>query len=108
MALKPTERIKKRYILFTLKGDLGKDELSNGIYKYSLRFFGEQGLSTHIIRLIEFDEKKKEGILLVNRDGASNLLGMLALINEIGGKPARIIAKKTSGTIRSLKERDKD
>ena len=105
MALKPTERMKKRYVLFTLKGDLGKDELSNGIYKYSLRFFGEQGLSTHIIRLIEFDEKKKEGILLVNRDAANNLLGMLALINEISGKPARTLAKKTSGTLRALKER---
>ncbi len=108
MTLKPTQRMKKRYILFTLKGDLGKDELSNGIYKCSLRFFGEQGLSTHIIRLIEFDEKTGEGILLVNRDAANNALGMLALINEMGGKPARILAKKTSGTIRSLKERDKE
>ncbi len=108
MTLKPTQRMKKRYILFTLKGDLGKDELSNGIYKYSLRFFGEQGLSTHIVRLMEFDEKKKEGILLVNRDAANSLLGMLALINEMGGKKARIIAKKTSGTIRSLKAKDRD
>ena len=108
MVLKPTQRMKKRYILFSLKGEMSKDELSNGIYKYSLKFFGEHGLSTHIIRLIEFDEKKKEGILLVNRDAANNLLGMLALINEMGGKPARILAKKTSGTIRSLKAKDRD
>lgn len=108
MTLKPTQKMKKRYILFDLQGNLGKDELSREIYKYSLRFFGEHGLSTHVIRLIEFDEKKKEGILLVNRDAANNLLGMLALVNEMGGKPARIIAKKTSGTLRALKERDKD
>lgn len=108
MALKPTQRMKKRYILFTLKGDLDKDALSKGIYKHSLKFFGEYGLSTHIIRLIEFDGRKKEGIILVNRDGIGETLGMLALINEIDGKPARIISKKTSGTISSLKEKGKD
>ncbi|MEM4272277.1 MAG: Rpp14/Pop5 family protein [Candidatus Bilamarchaeaceae archaeon] len=107
MALRPTQKMKKRYILFSLKGNLGKEELEKGIYKHSLRFFGEHGLSTHIARLIEFDEKRKEGILLANREGANSILGMLALINEIEGRPARLIAKRTSGTLLSLREKEK-
>lgn len=103
MALKPTQRLKKRYISFTFKGSLSEEELSRAIYKYSLGFFGEYGLSSRALKLIEFDGK--EGILLVNRDAAEEVLGMLALINELNGKPARLIATGTSGTLHALKEK---
>ncbi len=105
MTLKPSQRLKKRYISFTLKGSFTEDELSHAIYKYSLRFFGEYGLSSRTIKLIEFNEN--EGILLVNRDSTEEVLGMLALINELAGKPTRIISRRTSGTISSLKDKDK-
>lgn len=106
MTLKPTQRLKKRYISFILEGDLTEKELSREIYRYSLSFFGEYGLSKRTIKLLEFSGK--EGILLVNRDAADEVLGMLALINELGGKPARLIAKRTSGTIAALKRKEKD
>ena len=106
MTLKPSQRLKKRYILFTLKGDFTEEELSHAIYKYSLKFFGEYGLSSRTIKLIEFSGNK--GILLVNRDSAEEVLGMLALISGLAGKPARIIARHTSGTLSSLREKDKD
>lgn len=106
MTLKPSQRLKKRYISFTLKGDFTEDELSHALYKYSLRFFGEYGLSSRTIKLIEFNGK--EGILLVNRDSAEEVLGMLALVNELAGKPAHLTSKRTSGTLSSLKEKDKD
>ncbi len=100
MSVNPTDRLKKRYIKFTLKGDFSEDELSRAIYKYSLRFFGEYGLSTRTIKLIEF--KGNEGLLLVSRKAANEVLGMLALISELDGKPARIIPVLTSGTLASL------
>ena len=106
MTLKPTQRLKKRYILFTLKGDLTEQELSRGLYRYSLSFFGEYGLSKRTIKLLEFS--KNEGVLLVNRESADEVLGMLALINELEGKPARLTAKRTSGTIAALKRKEKD
>ncbi len=105
MSLKPTQRLKKRYISFQFKGKFSEEELSRAIYKCSLKFFGEYGLSSRTIKLIEFSGSK--GILLVNRDAADEALGMLALISELEGKPARIIAKRTSGTLRALKEKDK-
>ena len=106
MSLKPTQRLKKRYISFSFRGDFSEEELSRALYKHSLNFFGEYGLSKRTIKLIEFDGKK--GILLVNRDSAEEVLGMLALISELGKKPARLVAKRTSGTMRALREKDKD
>lgn len=105
MTLKPSQRLKKRYILFTLKGNLTEEELSRGLYRFSLKFFGEYGLSSRTLKLIEFSGK--EGILLVNRDSAEEVLGMLALVSELDGKPVRIIPKATSGTLASLREKDK-
>lgn len=98
--------MKKRYISFTLKGELGEEELSHGLYRFSLKFFGEYGLSSRTLKLIEFNENK--GVLLVDRESAEEVLGMLALISELNGKPARIIPLSTSGTLSSLREKDKD
>ena len=106
MSLKPTQRLKKRYISFSFRGNFNEEELSRALYKHSLDFFGEYGLSKRTIKLIEFDGKT--GILLVNRDATEEVLGMLALIDELNKKPARIIAKRTSGTMRALQEKDKD
>lgn len=103
MAVKPTARLKKRYVKFTLEGDFTKEELSRALYKYSLRFFGEYGLSSRTIRLIEFDGK--EGVILADRKGANEVLGMLALISTLEGRPARIIPALTSGTLASMKRK---
>lgn len=103
MSVKPTDRLKKRYIKFTLRGDFTREELSKAIYRHSLRFFGEYGLSSRTIKLIEFDGKG--GTLLTDRKGANEVLGMLALISELDRKPARIIPTLTSGTIASLKRK---
>jgi RNase P/RNase MRP subunit POP5 len=103
MAVKPTARLKKRYVKFSLKGDFTKDELSRALYRYSLSFFGEYGLSSRTLKLIEFNGK--EGILLTDRKGANEVLGMLALIGSLGGKPARIIPILTSGTLASMKRK---
>ncbi len=106
MSLKPTQRLKKRYVKFKATGELTEEELSRGIYKYSLNFFGEYGLSKRTIKLLEF--ANKEGILLVDRSGTEEVLGMLALIKELNNKPVRISPIQTSGTICSLKCKEKD
>jgi RNase P/RNase MRP subunit POP5 len=106
MTLKPTQRLKKRYISFTLKGDFTEEELSRALYRCTLSFFGEYGLSTRTIKLLEF--KGNSGILLVNREAAEEVLGMLALVDELGGRPARLVAGRTSGTLAALRRKDKD
>jgi RNase P/RNase MRP subunit POP5 len=105
MTLKPSKRLKKRYISFALEGNLTAAELSRGIYRFSLKFFGEYGLSFRTIKLIEFNEGR--GIFLANRDSAEEVLGMLALVTELEGKPVHIFPIATSGTLAALKEKDK-
>ena len=106
MSLKPTQRLKKRYIGFEFQGSFSEQELSRALYRHALKFFGEYGFSFRTLKLIEFDGN--EGTLLVDRDGAGEALGMLALISELDRMPARMIARKTSGTLKALKEKDKD
>ncbi len=105
MSLKPTQRLKKRYIHFTFSGDSTKDELSRAIHLYALNFFGEYGLSKRTIKLLEFNGR--EGILLVERGALEEVLGMLALITEVNDRPARITADATSGTMKALRDKEK-
>jgi len=92
---------KRRYILFEVKGSFSENELKNGIYAESLKFFGEYGSSFVQLKLMEYDGKK--GILRCERGKIDEVLGFLALVNELNGKKARLIAKKTSGMINKLK-----
>lgn len=93
---------KRRYILFEVKGSFSESELKNGIYEESLKFFGEYGSSFVQLKLMEYDDKK--GILRCERSKVDEVLGFLALVNELNGKKARLVAKKTSGMINKLKD----
>lgn len=105
MAVKPAHRLKKRYILFELEGDFTEEEVSRSIYLNSLAFFGEYGLSRRTVKLIEFGEGR--GTILCDRASADEVLGMLALMTNINNRPARPVARGTSGTLASLYRKDK-
>ena len=94
---------KRRYILFEVKGDFKEDELKQGLYAEALKFFGEYGSSFVQLKLMEYDGKM--GILRCERGKVDEVLGFLALINELNGKKVRLVAKKTSGIINKLKEK---
>jgi hypothetical protein len=51
--------MKKRYILFALKGELDSQRLKGALTKEALRFFGELGLSEAAIKILAFDIKSK-------------------------------------------------
>jgi len=95
---------KRRYIFFEVRGSFSEDELKQGIYAEALRFFGEYGSSFVQLKLVEYDAAAKTGILRCERGKVDEVLGFLALVNELNGKKARLAAKKTSGTINKLTE----
>ncbi len=95
---------KRRYVFFEVKGDFGEEELKSGLYAEALKFFGEYGASFVQLKLVEYDAAAKTGILRCERGKVDEVLGFLALINELNGKKARLVSKKTSGTINKLKE----
>ena len=99
--------LKKRYILAEIKfadaSHSNEVELKKAIYSEALKFFGEYLLSFVALKFVEYDPNKKTVLLRCNRDFYHEVLGFLALINHLGEKKARVIAKKGSGTIKSLK-----
>lgn len=95
--------LRKRYISFEFKGnDMDSEALKRAIYAEALRFFGEYGLSHAALKLVSYDVARKEGILRCERTMADPVLGFLALVDSLDGKPARLVSKKTSGTIKGL------
>jgi len=99
--------LKKRYILCEIKfannENVSESELKKGIYNEALKFFGEYLSSFVALKFVEYDANKKTALLRCNRDFYGEVLGFLALINYLNGKKARVIAKRASGTIKSLK-----
>ncbi|MFH0738167.1 MAG: Rpp14/Pop5 family protein [Candidatus Micrarchaeota archaeon] len=95
--------LRKRYILFEYKGaERDEESLKRAVYAEALRFFGELGLSYAALKLVSFDKKGKKGILRCERDHLDKVLGFLALIDSLDGSAARLIAVKSSGTLKAL------
>jgi ribonuclease P/MRP protein subunit POP5 len=96
--------MRKRYILFELQGEPAEEEtLKRALYAEALRFFGELGMSRAAFKLVEFDPKTKRGIIRCERSHLEEVLGFLALLGSLDGKPARVRSLKSSGTIAALK-----
>lgn len=102
------DALRKRYILFQIKGiELPEQQLKRALYAEAAKFFGEYGLSFAALKLVKFNEKKNQGIIRCERSHLEQTLGMLALINFLDRKPARVVALKSSGTIATLNELEK-
>lgn len=98
--------LKRRYILFEYRGrDADEAQLKRSLYSEALRFFGELGLSHAALKLVAYDKAKKKGIVRCERDYLERVLGFLALLDSLEGAEARIVALKSSGTLKSLEFR---
>jgi RNase P/RNase MRP subunit POP5 len=95
--------LRKRYVSFAYRGQATDAEtFKRALYAEALRFFGEFGLSEVALKLVEFDAIKMSGIIRCERAHLDEVLGFLALLDSLDGKPARLVSKKSSGTIKSL------
>jgi RNase P/RNase MRP subunit POP5 len=93
--------LKKRYIAFKVKSaaQFDENELKHALYNEALKFFGEYGLSFVALKLISYDKEKGICVLRCSRDYYEEVLGFLALVNELNGNEARTIAIVSSGTL---------
>jgi RNase P/RNase MRP subunit POP5 len=98
-----SDALRKRYILFELRGqEFDSEQLKRAIQAEALKFFGELGMSYAAIKLVQYDTTTKLGILRCERSYLDKVLGFLALVSSLNGKEARLVSKKSSGTIKSL------
>lgn len=100
-------RLKKRYIVFQSKSDsqISENDVKSGLYAFLLRFFGEYGYSKLSYKLLQYDEKSGMGLIRCERGVLHELLGAIALIENLNGKKARTVALASSGTIKTLREK---
>jgi ribonuclease P/MRP protein subunit POP5 len=97
--------LKRRYILFEFKGrETDEEALKRSLYAEALKFFGEYGLSFAAVKLVSFDKKSKKGVLRCERDYLERVLGFLALLGSLEGAEARLVALRSSGTLKSLEQ----
>jgi RNase P/RNase MRP subunit POP5 len=95
--------LRKRYVLFEIRGaELPEQQLKHALYAEALKFFGEYGLSFAALKLVEYEEKNKPGILRCERSHLEPVLGFLALVDSLDRKPARVLSLRSSGTIAGL------
>jgi len=95
--------LRKRYVLFELRNaEFDGDALKRALYAEALRFFGEYGLSHVALKLVAYDGKKKQGILRCERGHLEEVLGFLALVGALDGREARVVAVRSSGTLKAL------
>jgi RNase P/RNase MRP subunit POP5 len=99
--------MKKRYIEFQYIGSEATIEgVKNQMMDLAQKFFGELGLSEAALKIVEYDENKKIGILRCQRDYLKRVLGFLALADSLNGVAVRFIALRSSGTLKSLDKTD--
>ncbi|MEM3422202.1 MAG: Rpp14/Pop5 family protein [Candidatus Bilamarchaeaceae archaeon] len=91
---------KRRHIMIEVKEKITEEDLKALLYREALRFFGEYGCSFLQLKITKHEPEKNLWIITCARDYADKVRGFLTLIE----KP-RIIAKKTSGTMKKLKEK---
>jgi RNase P/RNase MRP subunit POP5 len=95
--------LRKRYVAFEVKGvDYDERRLKHALYAEALKFFGEYGLSNAAVKLVQYDNTSKKGVLRCERDYLDKVLGFLALVSSLDGSEARLVALKSSGTLKSL------
>lgn len=102
--------LKKRYIVFKARSEakLSEEDVKSGLYSFLLKFFGEYGYSKLSYKLLEYDQKSSMGLIRCERGSLQEILGALALIENLNGKKARTIALASSGTIKTLREKGFD
>ena len=110
--LKPTVRMKKRYVAFEIIGKdadkiekINDNEIKSAFYKILNQLYGEIGFASLGFRLIEYNKETKKGIVRFRRQELDKGIASFAFIKTIGNKEVRPFPLSTSGSLKKLRER---
>jgi len=92
----------RRYIVFEVLGvePVGFDELKAAIEGAVRRAYGEAGEALLRLKLVEFDESRRRGIVRVRRDFKVHALAVLGLVRSLDGKRVLLAPLATTGSLR--------
>ena len=103
----PVRGTGRRYLAISVDSDdaYSEEEVSEALNQAVREIFGEYGVSRIRLKLIEYDEEKKNGIVRCDRSSTREMRAALALITMISDRDAAFRVLAASGTIKSLKAR---
>lgn len=99
------KRVKRRYLalLMECSTPVNARELSNAIWDAITRLYGEYGASQTGLKILDFNEKKQEGIIRVSLVALQQVRASLSSITKIAGKESAVHVISISGTVKSLR-----
>lgn len=105
-ALEARKPRRKRYIVFEVISNetITASELNHTLGEEAEKLLGILGLSDITLKLIDFDEKLKRGIIRTDNYSKYIVLALLGLIRNIGNKKVLLIPLKTTGTIKKARQ----
>ena len=103
----PTQRERNRYLAFETISDspFKRDEIIRAIQNSCLNFLGELGTSKTGLWLMDWDGRKKKGILKVTHKTVDEVRASMALVKEISRKPCILRVLGVSGTVKKAREK---
>jgi len=101
----PVKTVRRRYIAFKVEGEASKREVEEAIRGSVERLYGLNGLWKLEPTLIEFDERRRVGIVRCNHRWLPWMRAALTAITEVEGKPIALHVLRVSGTLRALRRR---
>ncbi len=95
-------RRKKRYIVFEVLGvePVKFEELRDAIMGTVRRVYGELGEARLRVKLIEYDEVRRRGILRVRREFKLHALAVLGLTRDFNGRRLLLVPISTTGSLK--------
>ncbi len=103
----PTLRERNRYLAFEVISDSNpkRDEIIRAIHNLCLGFLGELGTSKAGLWLMDWDDRKKRGILKVTHRSVEEVRASLVMVKEINRSKCILRILGVSGTVKTAKEK---
>ena len=99
-------RPSRRYVSIRIvaEGAFSQEAFQEGLEREIRRGFGAAGLAKINPRIIRFEPEKKRAVVRCNSRYVPELKFALAITEKIGEQPCVLFSKRTSGTLKSLRE----
>ncbi|MFH1055843.1 MAG: Rpp14/Pop5 family protein [Candidatus Altiarchaeota archaeon] len=104
--LKPTLRERNRYLVFEAMSDnaLERKDVVDAVWSSLLRLYGEVGAAKTSLWVMDWDAKKKMGILKVNHKSVDTMRSAATMVKEINGKRTSVNILRVTGTLRKARQ----
>lgn len=101
------KKVRRRYLRFKLhqeKNPIEEKQLTSSLWKSLLSLYGEVQAADSKLYIIEYNEETGEGILQCSLPSLPQVIAAAVVIGTINETAVSFEPKKTSGTIKSLKQ----